>query len=452
MVSKNYSKYRTFFFIIVSALMFLLFYKVPLIGDDVYNLQHREMFNTVQKSFDYVVGQYGNWSSRTIINFFMYLFSTHNIIYFSFITALLFYVLLESLSKIFNNEKIIYIDICLCLLILLIPFPYFSTAGWIATTTTYLWPIIAAIYAATPLFVDQRMKGYQYILASLAIIYAANNEQIMIVLLIIYITNIMMRAVKHNINPHYKYNCLQLIFILFNFIYFILCPGNRVRSQLETAKWFPEFSKLNMINKLDVGFMTTGEHILFSNSLLVMLLTLLIFWTHILITSRKYMLASGINLILLVTVNILFDIFILTGHFRVLFTFPKLGLLNHMTITSIVQFLLYCCYIILLVFTYYYGQDSFLYIEMIVLLGGAFLARVALGFSPTSYVSATRTFAVLGFAFLIMCIPLIKKILSKNRKVLFVLSIFAIVNMSIFILQIKGIEIQKYLPLWTNVW
>lgn len=451
MVSKNYLKYRTLFFIMVSALMFLLFYKVPLIGDDVYNLQHREMFNTVQKSFNYVVSQYGNWSSRTIINFFMYLFSTHNIIYFSFITALLFYVLLGSLSKIFNSENSIYVDICLCLLVLLTPFPYFSTAGWIATTTTYLWPIIAAIYAVIPLLVDQQMKWYQYILTSLAVIYATNNEQIMIVLLIVYITNIMIRTLKHKVNFNYKYSCLQLIFILLNFVYFILCPGNRVRSQLETAKWFPEFSKLNMINKLDIGFMTTGEHVLFSNSLLVMLLTLLIFWAHILI-SKKHILISGANLGLLLVADILFDVFILTGHFRSLFNFPKLGLLNQTTITSIVQFLVYCCYIILLALTYYYGQNSYSYIEMISLLGGALLARIALGFSPTSYVSATRTFAVLGFTFLIMCIPLVKNILSKNRKVLIVLSVFAIINMSIFILQIKGIELNRFLPLWTNIW
>ena len=368
-------KDKRLYFLLTSILIFFMFYKVPIIGDDVYNWQHRYMFNTISKDISYVMFQYGNWSSRTIINFFMFFFSTHNIIWFSLVTAIAFYILLNSLSTIFNYENNHYIDICLCFLVLIIPFPYLSTAGWIATTTTYLWPIIVAIYASIPLFIGQKLRVIQYVLSGLGIIYAANNEQVMIVLMVMYTALIIIKAIKQDFNDNYKYCCLQLLFILLDFIYFIFCPGNTMRSHAETLKWFPEFANLNALNKIDIGFMTTGQHILFSNSIVVLLLTLLILWIHFLYTKNNLVL-PGVNLALLIISNILFDIFIVTGHLYKYFTFSKLGLLKGDNLSSIIQCLLYLCFFVLLITTYYYGQNQHLYIEMLILFIGSIFSRI----------------------------------------------------------------------------
>ena len=451
MISSHKVAKKNILFSIIAIIMFAFFYKVPIIGDDVYNWQHRYMFNTLSKDATYVVNQYSNWSSRTVVNFFMYIFSTHNIVWFALITALLFYVLLLSLSKIFNTKNDIYMDVCLCLLVLIIPFPYFSTAGWIATTTTYLWPIIAAVYATTFLF-SKHTHWYQYILPSIAIIYATNNEQIMIVMLIIYVTTIAINFTKYSFQSNSKYSYLQLILIILNFIYFLASPGNAVRSKLETAKWFPEFAKLSPVNKVDIGFMTTGEHVLFGNTLVVLLLVCLLFWVNVFIQKRGLVFCTP--LIILIITSFLFDIFIFTGHLHRLFMFPKLGLLKDFTVFTSIQFILYVVFTILIIFMYFYGQNKYLYIEMIALFIGALLSRIALGFSPTNYVSATRTFAVLSISILIMCIPLIKKILANKQKISLIASlfIFSTLNMTIFFFAIKALNFGKYLPLWLSIW
>ena len=64
---------------------------------------------------------------------------------------------------------------------------------------------------------------------------------------------------------------------------------------------------------------------------------------------------------------------------------------------------------------------------MLILLGAGGLSRVSLGLSPTNYVSATRTFAVLSISILIMCIPVIKEII-KQKKVALIISFFLLSN------------------------
>lgn len=340
MLNKKYIKQRTILFTITSIVMFIFFYQIPIITDDVYNWQHRDLFNTIPSDINYVINQYGNWSSRTVINFIMYFFSTHNVIYFALTSAFLIFILQLSLSQLFNANKQICLDLCLSLLVLIIPYPYFSTAGWIATTTTYLWPIVAAVYSVNITFRSAySIKWYQYILASLATIYAANNEQIMIVLFILYIATIIINFTKYKLFKNSKFIYLQFIFVILDFAYFVLCPGNIARSHAETVRWFPEFAKLNIVNKLDIGFMTTGEHILFGNSLVILLLVSLLFLLSML-TSRK-MVLSSITLLIVIISNILFDIFLLTGHLHIFFQFPKLGLLRSLDLFTILQFIIY---------------------------------------------------------------------------------------------------------------
>lgn len=449
MRDRKYYVSRNTVFIISSLIMFLIFYKVPILGDDVVNYQHRSDFNTIAKSTNYVINQYNWWSSRTIVNFFMYLFSTHNIFWFALVTALLIFLLQRSLSTIFNRSSNFYLDIGICLLVLMIPFPYFSTAGWIATTTTYLWPIILGVYSVIPLLLNDYMNPCRYILATLATIYAANNEQVMIILLLLYVSAIILSFTR--IRKVTRYCYLQFGLIIIELLYFVACPGNETRKQLETKTWFPIFGRLTFIDKVDIGFMTTGEHLLFGNIIVVLVLVAFLFYIHKFKRNIVYSL-SAINLCLVCVAGLAFDIFIVKGRMARFFSFPKLGLLKELNIYTISQFVAYLLFITLVIITYYYQQNISQYIMMMALFLGALLARMALGFSPTAYVSATRTFAVLSMSIMIMCIPPLSKILLQQKKVLVPLAVLSAINLSVFCLQISGVEVLKYLPLWTQIW
>ena len=59
MLNKKYIKQRTILFTITSIVMFIFFYQIPIITDDVYNWQNRDLFNKIPSEIIYVINQYG---------------------------------------------------------------------------------------------------------------------------------------------------------------------------------------------------------------------------------------------------------------------------------------------------------------------------------------------------------------------------------------------------------
>lgn len=45
-----------------------------------------------------------------------------------------------------------------------------------------------------------------------------------------------------------------------------MCPGNSSRQLSEEATWFPTFSMLNKVDKVDIGLFTTLRNIFLDNS------------------------------------------------------------------------------------------------------------------------------------------------------------------------------------------
>lgn len=438
-------------FLITSLLVFYFFLKVPRLGDDINNWKHRYLYKTVILDIHYVVHQYSYWSSRTLINFVMYLFSSHARIWFVLVNTLFFFLLLVSLSKLFNPNGVVQYDLIICLVMLAMPFPYLSTAGWIATTTTYLWPSIIAIFAISILLRNRKLGIAKEFIICISLLYAANNEQIMIILLLM-LTYLIATSIYYRKENGQRYY-LPLIMVVFNFIYMIICPGNKVRSQAETIRWFPQFIHLSVLNKLDLGVMTTGENVLFGNIIAVLLFVslLALFQRARKTNSFNYSVA---NLFLLLICYILFDVHNLTGKLSRLFTFPHLGIVKSFSWSALIQLLIYLLFAFLLVNSMKNVFDN-KYLEAIVLVGAAFLSRVAIGFSPTVYASSTRTYFVLMMVLLILCIPLAIKLQKMSKAMALssslVVLMLSVVNIVIAFMQISGNTISWLLPLWVVV-
>lgn len=63
----------------------------------------------------------------------------------------------------------------------------------------------------------------------------------------------------------------KLIFVNFfvtmmSVVNFLMCPGNSSRQLSEEATWFPTFSMLNKVDKVDIGLFTTLRNIFLDNS------------------------------------------------------------------------------------------------------------------------------------------------------------------------------------------
>ena len=458
---ENYKKKRDILFGFVSLFVACIFYLTPIFGDDRVNKMNASLYNSFFKDMRSVYEMYFLWSSRTIVNFFMYQLEVHSKVIFAVLVGVFFFLMLYSVSLMVNDKRNMKLDVSVAFALITIPFSYYSTAGWIATTTTYLFPISAATFALTPIFrKDEVKEKYKKVLICLATLYAANNEQILIVLLCIFGVYSLLKAKgKSKIS---KVIIAQNILLLLNFLWFILSPGNKKRNMDEIPRWFPQFKKLNIFNKLDIGFTTTVQHLLFGNLPYMLLIVTIpvIFYIHQQKYDKalkQYVVTSILAFAIWFAYSVSFDIFNITQSEKLskLFVFSKEGLFVPGTVGSkrcILSFLIYCIFIALLLFNYSYKMKLSNYFIFLGAFFGALMSRIALGFSATNYVSATRTFAVMATVFIVMLLFMLRRMVENKRYIYINILIICMVmvNVSVMWLQITNGN-PRLVPLWIGI-
>lgn len=446
----------------MSLFIAYLFYVTPIIFDDKFNKAHGALYDSFVKDWNASFNMYFSWSSRTFVNFIMYQMEVHSKILFALITGLFFFLMLISVSKIVNEKQIFRFDISIGLALMTIPFVYYSTAGWIATTSTYLYPICAATYALTTLKTSKSEKTpiWQRILLCVATIYAANNEQILIVLMFIFgVFSLERFRSQHHLGTLI---IIQDILLLFDLLWFYFSPGNRARGVEEIPRWFPEFKNMNFLNKMDMGFTTTMQHVLFANLPYMFLIVAIpiIFYLYQLKLGKKnitpYLMFSILTFVIWCVSSMLFDLYNITQNAKLskLFVFSKSGLFTINNIgskRSIVSFCVYFIFLALLFFIYSYEMKKEHYLVLSAAFIGAFLSRLALGFSATNYVSATRTFSVMGVTLIIIMLFMLKKITALKHYNILNYMMLVMVGINFVGLYIQLTENLQKFPLWIGL-
>ncbi|MGM9908652.1 MAG: DUF6056 family protein [Limosilactobacillus vaginalis] len=457
---KIYKNKKYVLFGLISLVIAYMYYITPTIYDDSFNKAHANLYNSLAKDWHSVYQMYFTWSSRTIVNFFMYQLEVNNKILFAVVTGAFFFLMLFSVSSLLNDTNNFKLDISISFALMTIPFSYYSTAGWIATMATYLFPISAATFALTSIFGENNFKSiYKKILLFLATLYAANNEQVLIVLVCIFATYSLILIKNRSFN---SVIVIQDILLFLDMLWFMLSPGNKNRSLEEVPRWFPQFAKMNILNKLDMGFTTTTQHILFANLPYMALIVIvpIIFYTKKLKNDKSfkpYLITSVLTFVIWLTYSIMFDLSNFT-HSRSLvklFSFPKEGLFTSGTFESkkcILSFLIYFIFIALLLFNYSFKMKLDNYFLLLAAFLGALLSRVALGFSATNYVSATRTFSVMATTLVILLLFMLRKMTSASyyKYLNMLIVIMAMVNIFVMYWQIVNGNLG-YVPLWVEI-
>lgn len=456
---QNYKIKKYSLFALISLFIAYLFYVTPIIYDDCFNKAHGSSYNTFLKDWHSSYQMYYSWSSRTFVNFVMYQMEVHSKLLFALVTALFFFLMLLSVSAIVNKNNILKLDVSIGFALMTVPLVYYSTAGWIATTATYLYPICAATYALTSL--TERKSNFGKIGICLATFYASNNEQVLIVLLAIF--------AAFSVSEYWQKRrlCKLIIvqnFILgFNLLWFCLSPGNKKRALQEIPHWFPEFKNMNLLNKLDMGFMTTMQHILFANlpyMFLIVTIPVIFYLYRCYIGNSKekpYLITSILTFVVWCLSSILFDVFNITGNKTLsrIFCFSKLGMFTSDNVNSkiaIFSFLIYFIFLALLLFNYSFEMESKKYFVLLAAFVGAVLSRIALGFSATNYVSATRTFSVMAVTLIIILLFMLDKMVKARY--FYCINIIIIVatmaNVFVLYLQVTSGDL-RLVPLWISL-
>lgn len=338
--------------------IFILFYNVPLFGDDVSNITRKQIFDSPFKDFMVVYHEYFTWSSRAIINFFVYGIESmvHNRLVFAFLTSACFLLFVHSLSQLINRDHKNILDIVIILFAYCVPSLGLYTAGWMTTTITYFFPVCLITYALLPLFGEQlKPFSLKWLLVAFSLIFSTNNEQVLVFTIVLLLGTFFINLhEKHTgINNPFLYSVICLM----NLLLTMASPGNHARNARDIRYLFPDFKKLSLFNKADMGIMSTAQHFVYGLSLpIIMLLIIAFIWAY---RNRKQnrllLILSSASFIVKIILTVMFALHRRYGRFNHLFYFPRNGLLTSTQPRIFVVFLI-VVNILFFSMIIYYGQ------------------------------------------------------------------------------------------------
>ena len=139
-------------------------------------------------------------------------------------------------------------------LVLLYPFADMASAGWIATTTNYLWPLWGVLVIGMvlkQLRCGRKVPVWEAAAAFLACAYAGSQEQAAVLLLLLLGMEVLHYISEKRMKQPLLYALCGIDII--SLIYIFSCPGNAIRSAQEMAGRMPEFADFTFAEKLYMG-------------------------------------------------------------------------------------------------------------------------------------------------------------------------------------------------------
>ena len=426
----NYlKKYKLYFITFIVLVLIHLLIKTNT-NDDIW---FKNIISNINDLPNYLLSRYNGWTSRLIIESILIILLKLPKIIWCLLNSFMIVLLIYSMGKLFSKNKILF------LLIGIYSFIDMSSAGWYATTLNYLWPLSLGLYSLIPIKNHlNNHKDKYYILYILSLLYACNQEQMCLIIFIVYLVFNIYFIYKKNIN---KFLLFQLLLSIISLIFILTCPGNTLRNISETNTWYPAFESFNIISKSFLGIITTTYYLLNKVNFIVLLLFILIIIStfknnkNIIyrIISLIPLLFYMIEIILKLKINLpiisnIFNCLNVYGipHNEIEFT------LAH--ICSIILCLIYYFSILLSIIINFKNNDKYLLI-LIYLVG--IISRLMMGLSATIYASGMRTFIFLDFSLLIISYYYINNLkLTKKYNFLLIslLVLFNIFNV-IFVLK-----------------
>ena len=388
-------------FILFSIVVFFVHLTVQFDGDDLYF----GAFLNNNNIFDWLVFRYNNWTSRLFIEFFLSLISNMPILWIILDTFILTLGVII-IYKLLPEKKFASVGWLICGLIAFFPIAIHNSAGFITTTMNYSWVVVMgmlSMLAVKKILQKEAIRWYEYVAYVFAAIYAVNQEQMCIVLLLFYLTFLIYILYRDK-----KVNW----FLLFGFllsvlscIFIVTCPGNFVRRASEVKTWFADFDNIGFFQKLEMGYSSTLFEFAMRPNVVFLVFSVLLFLCVFL--KRKKSLLTCVSLVPAAS-SLLFGFCAgkLGRFFPILARIPS-SLTQYGTnpncefrkwVPDILVFLVFLSVVISLYFLFDDKKISW-FLIFIILLG--FGSRMIMSFSPTIWASSTRTYIFMYMSFVV---------------------------------------------------
>ncbi|MBP5492016.1 MAG: hypothetical protein J6Y08_04155 [Clostridiales bacterium] len=257
-------------FITVSILFGLCFFFFRIGNDDLTRRVYYE--DSLMDGWNWVWGMVSDWSSRLIINFIWMVVGRYNKPSLMLYSAVSMYAYLKALYLLSGKKDDFKLSLFITGVAMSFPFAILSTSGWATATTSYFGPTACMLLALVPLrkFYDgEKIPLWADIIYILSMIYSANAEQNVIVLIAVYAVGIVYFLVKRK-------KCsfrliLHLLLAIAGLTFTLTCRGNWIRKTQEVKDWFPTYNMLDTVDKIELGLSTT-LHWMFCDGQILMIL------------------------------------------------------------------------------------------------------------------------------------------------------------------------------------
>lgn len=330
------------------------------------------------------------------------------------------------LSKIYTQNS--WIDVLtVCVLILMFSMDYLNSAGYIASSTNYVYTVAGLLVVQYHLLLvrkQERISHLQYPVIVFCILYITNHDQTAVVLiggLFLYlIYNVIFSPGNKAI---IKNNVMWLILSVVCYILMLAIPGHvyRMTNTSEMEFWFPQYADWTLYKKIYHGFSTTVANFLFSNVKLFLLILLLLFILSLSQDKIYKKIIAGIPILTIVLSNYIgADKFILFYSYSC--GMPDLRPLSESLIPFCVA-VLSVCSIYITIFTCMTDKKrKYLALMLLVLASGS---REMMGLSATLYASSFRTFTFFLYSVIACCLLILRELQCGEKSYLWFSSIGA---------------------------
>lgn len=330
-------------------------------------------------------------------------------------------LLLIKLWTLFTDRTPKMLTVCSVLIVLFPVFTFMGSGGFIATTSNYVYTIIALLFAITPLVQISKNKPkihvLTFIISAIGLVYASNHEQTAVIGIAVFLIAAMISGKRLFIDHDseslklFRVSCIYLVFSLILFIFMMRTPGHVARSagSIEITAYLPQFAGWSLPFKIYKGMTTTFAYIFFEQITLFRIYCLVL-TAVVFVRSRKKVIYSAMLIAVLVFIEVMSEIheFIIYPSYG--FGLPDFDQIDKHPESFILSILILL--LILLSILALRESATDLCITLLGLFISGFGTRVMMGLSPTLFASHLRTFTALLFCFIVSIIMMVQNLVT----------------------------------------
>ncbi|WP_394405099.1 DUF6056 family protein [Streptococcus sp. 20-1249] len=399
--------------IVITWFLYFLLIKFDYQNDDAWflhcirNIYHHDVFA-------FSVKRYQEWTSRTLIEVVLIILVQFPVLW-KCLVALAFSTASILPSMIFSPlHKLDYRTLLLSFGFLwIVPKEVYKDAGWIATTTNYIFPYAAfliVVYLFSKRFRGEKFSIRLYLLGLLSLIYAANQEQLACVILgSLFLWGVFFRVYKKE-DSKLRFALIPLSLSFLSFVNIFISPGNKVRTAIEIKRFFPQFKELSTLTKIKLGFTDTMNTLFFEANLPFLVFLLFLLMICLYHGRKKLALLIVLPLIPVVGTWFPFASVLAYRHRADMAASQGIFLLD-----NVVVFMVGIICVLGVLYALFSDKLQSLFAILVLTIG--ICTRLMIGFSPTVFASGKRTYFLLymSFLFLMIYIFLCQKKMREER-------------------------------------